>query len=299
MSNRHILFIVNPISGTKGKEAVIKAIETSMVKNEIKFQIFPSVANGDYSFLHNTIVDERVTDIVIVGGDGTVSQVVDALKIFPVNFGIIPQGSGNGLAFGAGISKSMASSIKTILKNKPIRVDAFRVNERFACMLCGLGFDAKIAHDFAASHKRGLSTYFKKVLHNFFKAKPYSFIIKLPNQQFIIEAYFISVANSNQFGNHFTIAPKASLSDGLLDVVIVTQQSKLALIYNTLKQVTGFNRLTIDEIYASTGVLYFQVPKIHISNVTMAPMHIDGEPVETAENIHIAIEENCFKLLAN
>ena len=106
-------------------------------------------------------------------------------------------------------------------------------------MLCGLGFDAKVAHDFAQQPKRGLITYIKLVVKNFFSAKTYPFEIQLAKQSFTTDAYFISIANSNQFGNNFTIAPKASLSDGLLDIVIVTDQNKLSLLLQTLKQVSG------------------------------------------------------------
>jgi diacylglycerol kinase family enzyme len=166
-------------------------------------------------------------------------------------------------------------------------------------MLCGLGFDAKVAHDFARTNRRGLIVYVQHVFKNFFTAKPYSFTIFLHEKIFETEAYFISIANSNQFGNHFTIAPKASLIDGLLDIVIVTKQSKIALLYNTIKQVIGKNDyLQMGEMDKERSILYFQTSEIKISNHNRAPMHIDGEPVETEEDIHAVVQEKCFKLLA-
>src|SRR5690606_5055290 len=119
----------------------------------------------------------------------------------------------------------------------PTPVDGFTINNQFACMLCGIGFDGKVAHDFALSGHRGLATYVKKIFNNFLSARSYPFKIKLNNKTFRTEAYFISIANSNQFGNHFTIAPKASLNDGLVDIVIVTDQSKFTFLYNTIVQV--------------------------------------------------------------
>ncbi len=297
---RKIIYIVNPISGTSSKDAVQNTIAAETLREGIKFQFIPSVADGDYSFLYDTIINEKITDIVIVGGDGTVSQVIDSLKHLLVHFGIVPAGSGNGLAFGAGIPKTPKRALETIFKNIAVPTDGFRVNNRFACMLCGLGFDAKVAHDFAAQSQRGLMTYVQQVLKNFFNAKPYSFKITLKNKTFEIEAFFISIANSNQFGNHFTIAPKASLSDGLLDIVIVTEQSKTAMLYNTMMQVVGQNNLLKqDEVDKMRGIIYFQTDEIKISNRNLAPMHIDGEPVATVRRLNAKVEEKCFKLLVD
>ncbi|MFV0604844.1 MAG: diacylglycerol/lipid kinase family protein [Niabella sp.] len=297
---RKIIYIVNPISGTSSKDAIQNIIATETLREGISFQFMPSVANGDYSFLHPMIVEEKITDIVIVGGDGTISPVIESLKKLPVQFGIIPAGSGNGLAFGAGITKTPKKALQTVFNNNAVLTDGFRINGRFACMLCGLGFDAKVAHDFADQSRRGLITYVQQVFKNFFNAKPYSFKITLPKITFETEAYFISIANSNQFGNHFTIAPKASLCDGLLDIVIVTEQSKLAMLYNTMLQVGGQKSLLHQkEIDNKRGIIYFQTEEITISNRSMAPMHIDGDPVASERKVNIVIENRCFKLLTN
>lgn len=297
---RKIIYIVNPISGTSSKDAVQNIIAAETLRAGIKFEFIPSVANGDYRFLHETIIEEKITDVVIVGGDGTVSQVIDSLKRLPVQFGIVPAGSGNGLAFGAGIAKTPKKALETIFKNQAVLTDGFRVNKQFACMLCGLGFDAKVAHDFAAQSQRGLMSYIRQVFKNFFNAKPYSFKVTLQEKTFEVEAFFISIANSNQFGNHFTIAPKASLTDGLLDIVIVTEQPKMAMLYNTLLQVGGQNRLLKQgKVDKTRDIIYFQTDEIKISNRSLAPMHIDGEPVETERRIHITVEPKCFNLLVN
>lgn len=297
---RKIIYIVNPISGTRSKDHVQNIIAAETLRAGIPFRFFPSVASGDYSFMEDTIINHKITDIIIIGGDGTVSQVVDSLIGQSVNFGIIPSGSGNGLAFGAGIPKTPRQALKVIFSNNPQPVDGFRINNRFACMLCGIGFDGKVAHDFARSGQRGLATYVKKVFSNFLSAKPYSFKIKLHNKTFTTEAYFISIANSNQFGNNFTIAPKASLNDGLVDVVIVTDQSKFTFLYHTMMQVGGLNDLQAKEnIKENKSVIYFQTSEITISNYNEAPMHIDGEPVETLKKIHIVVQPSCFKLLTN
>jgi YegS/Rv2252/BmrU family lipid kinase len=296
---RHILYIINPISGTRKKASIMEWIEAKTKAAGIAYTMQTSVASGDYSFLHPNIEEQGVTDIVIAGGDGTVNQVINSLKTFPVQFGILPCGSGNGLAFSAGIPKDLEKALEIIFKGTSQKTDAFLINNKFACMLCGIGFDAQVAHDFANDPRRGLSTYVRKTVSNFFTAAAYPFSIQANGASFEKEAFFISIANSNQFGNNFTIAPKASLTDGLLDIVVVTKQHKLSLILQTLRQVGGFNQLVEKELgKANTGVLYFQTDQLNITNSGKAPVHIDGDPVDTIEHLNIRILNHCFQLIS-
>jgi diacylglycerol kinase (ATP) len=298
LTMRHIIYIINPVSGTRTKTDLQILIEQASQQRNIPFLIFPSVASGDYSFLLPIIEEKKITDIVIAGGDGTVSQVVGHLMNTGVNFGIIPCGSGNGLANTAKIPKDPARALDIIFKGRASAIDGFKVNQHFACMLCGLGFDAKVAHDFAHQPRRGLATYVKQVIKNFFATGTYSFSLDLPNNHFKTEAYFISVANSNQFGNNFTIAPRASLRDGLLDIVIVTNQGKFNLLLQTFRQIRGMNKLQKEaRIDKDKGVIYFQSEKLCIHNLSEAPLHVDGDPVETPGKLEIEIMKKCFRLI--
>lgn len=296
--HRHIVYIVNPISGTRAKKDLKELIHSKTGERNISFDILPSVANADYSFLHHIIKEKKTTDIVIAGGDGTVSQCIGALMKFEVNFGILPCGSGNGLAHAAKIPSQPGKALDIIFNGKAELTDGFYINNKFACMLCGLGFDAKVAHDFAKQPKRGLSTYVKQVVKNFFSAKSYSFDIALPDHSFKTEAFFISIANANQFGNNFKIAPQASLNDGLLDIVIVADQMKLSLLFQTLKQVSGINKLQTGTIKTENkSIVYFQTDQLSIVNKSFAPLHIDGDPAETSKKFELKINKNCFRLL--
>src|SRR5262244_2975161 len=146
---RHIIYIINPISGTRRKSGLQKIIEEKTNQKKIPFHIFPSVESGDYSFLASIIREEKITDVVVAGGDGTLSQVVGSLMNEDVNFGVIPCGSGNGLAMAAGISKEPLKALDIIFKSRSKSVDGFYINDHFSCMLTGIGFDAKVAHEFA------------------------------------------------------------------------------------------------------------------------------------------------------
>jgi YegS/Rv2252/BmrU family lipid kinase len=296
--NRKIIYIINPISGTKSKSDLQKFVEAETKKKDIPFFVFPSVADGNYSFLHSIIKEEKITDVVIAGGDGTISSVVGSLLKEDVDFGIIPCGSGNGLAHTAKISKQPAKALDIVFNGSASAIDGFFVNDRFACMLAGLGFDAKVAREFADHPKRGLMTYAQLTLKNFFSINPFRFELKFENRILDIDAFFMSIANSNQFGNNFTIAPKASLSDGLLDIVIVTSQNKVSFVLQTLKQMAGWNVLqTSSGVTKKSGVIYFQTNKLEIINHSQAPLHIDGDPAETPEKLVVEIKKRCFRLI--
>ena len=296
--SRKIIYVINPISGTKSKNDLQQFVEAKTKEKGIPYSVFPSVADGNYSFLHSIIKEEKVSDIVIAGGDGTISSVVGSLLNENINFGIIPCGSGNGLAHTAKILKQPAKALDIIFNGKASAIDGFFVNDRFACMLAGLGFDAKVAHEFADHPKRGLMTYAQLTLKNFFSINPFRFELKFDKVKIDTDAFFISIANSNQFGNNFKIAPKASLSDGLLDIVIVTAQNKVSFVLQTLKQMVGWNVMEASSVITKkSGVIYFQTDKIEIINHSQAPLHIDGDPAETPAKLAIEINKKCFKLI--
>ena len=293
---RRFIYLINPISGTRQKDSLLKLVSEFTRKEGIPFEILPTVASGDYAFLEQKIEEEKITDVIICGGDGTVNQVVYPLARTRVRFGLIPMGSGNGLALAARISKEPRQALEIIFAGHAQLVDGFMVNEQFACMLCGLGFDAMVAHEFAAYGKRGLATYAKLTTKNFFSAKPYQFGVEANKLQFSADAYFVSIANSNQFGNNFTIAPEAKLSDGLLDVVIVKKTLKPMLLLNVLQQVWG-GKIQKIENSLNSPVIYFQTDALKIHNRQMAPMHIDGDPKESLADLDIKILPRYFNLI--
>ncbi|HTL07673.1 MAG TPA: YegS/Rv2252/BmrU family lipid kinase [Chitinophagaceae bacterium] len=294
---RKFIFLINPISGTSSRQRLPDSIAQAAKEHNAVFEILPTVASGDYQFVKQKIREEKVTDIIICGGDGSVNSVVQDLKDMPVNFGIVPLGSGNGLALSAKIPVKTALALEIVFTGVPDHVDAFLINQSFACMLCGLGFDAQVAHNFAKQKKRGLFTYAQQSLKQFFVAKPYSFGIDLGDTEFTTESYFISIANSNQFGNQVTIAPLASLNDGLLDIVIVRKMNKAQLPLSILDQIAGRNQVANPHHLKKSGIIYLQTDKLSIKNIDGAPLHIDGEPRETASYFNIRVLPNCFKLL--
>ena len=295
MTQRNFIVFINPISGTRNKKEIRLFIEKKLSELNFSYQILLTDENGKYSFLKEKIERENITDVIICGGDGTVNQITAYLQKSPVNVGIIPLGSGNGLAFTAGIPKDPKKALYIILNGKASFVDAFMINDHYSCHLCGLGFDAQVSHDFARQAKRGPSTYIKQTIKNFFKAKPYSFKVTANGNTFCTKAFFLSIANSNQFGNRILIAPKASLSDGLLDIVIVNKAGKLGLIFKLIRQILSGKIASVRN--TDNAIHYFHTKKISILNIDNAPFHIDGEPMETAPHFEVEIIEKAFLLL--
>jgi len=295
---RKFIYFINPVSGTRGKSLLTELVKKKTAEKNIPFEILHTNAEADYTYLKEKIATEKVTDIIVCGGDGTVNQIANALRGMPVNIGIIPMGSGNGLALAAKIPKEINRALEVIFTGNSNYIDSFYINKKFSCMLSGLGFDAQVAHDFAKQKKRGLATYVKRSIKNFFSARPYPFELILDGKSFDTSAFFISIANSNQFGNNFTIAPQASLNDGLLDIVVVNEMSKMRMIWAILKQVyNGQVRLYEDKKYHRNDIHYFQTKRLTIKNPQLAPLHIDGDPAETNAVFEIEIIEHAFKLL--
>ena len=168
---RSLLYFINPISGTENKQALVEFIHKETTIRKLYYQIVHTNKEGDYKYLPEKIKNENVTDVIICGGDGSVSQIASFLIHTNVNIGIIPVGSGNGLAFAAGIKRNFKKALQVVFDGHAQYIDGFTFNNKFGCMLAGLGFDAKVAHDFYEQKKRGLLTYILLCIKNFFCSK--------------------------------------------------------------------------------------------------------------------------------
>lgn len=290
--------MVNPFSGTCDKEKLKIRIEKKTLLFHIPFEIEDTDPTGHYDFLPQKIAAEKFTDVVICGGDGTVNQVVSHLLHTKIRIGIIPVGSGNGLALAAGISLNLKKALNIVFQNKTGKIDGFMVNEQFGFMLTGLGFDARVAWAFSKQKKRGLIGYLKICFKEFFKKESYLIKMKTDGKIIAERIFFISIANSNQFGNRVTIAPKASLTDGLLDVVVVTKMNPFLSGIHLLRQILNGSVQPSDSAQQSKNkILYLQTSELEIENVELAPLHIDGEPKKTSGKINIKLIPESFELL--
>ena len=292
---RKFLFLINPRAGLQQNLRLEELIAAACTQHGYLYELMQTPADSNYHSVAAHISNSNSTDIIICGGDGTISTVVSSLRHLPVQFGIIPRGSGNGLAFAAGIPKSPRKALELIFRNNAQPVDAFFINGTFSCMLSGLGFDAAVAHAFDRQTKRGLWKYVQLTLQQLKQLRSYPFVLETNGQRIETNALFLSIANSNQFGNHFTIAPRASLQDGLLDLVAVEQAGKLLLLLRLLWHLR-FGTFTRN-LQHRHGILYLQTKQVRILNPHRAPLHIDGDGKPTATTFDIEIIPAAYRLL--
>jgi YegS/Rv2252/BmrU family lipid kinase len=292
---RHIAFLLNPIAGTGNRATLEPEITAYARKRDIGFHFLDTNREGRYPELEKAIRAGEVTDVVVAGGDGSISSAASALRHTGVRFGILPRGSGNGLAFAAAIPKQLKPALDIIYEGYDAMVDGLLVNGQFSCMLSGIGFDAEVAHAFAREKTRGLSTYIRVAAAHFFGARSYPFTLTIDHKKIDTEAFFISIANANQFGNQFTIAPKARLNDGLFDIVVVQKMNKLQVLIAVMHQLR-FGDVR-EGMFRKQGILYLQASRLLLENPAMAPLHIDGDPKETSNRFEIDVIPDAFRLL--
>lgn len=298
MQPRKFIFIINPISGSGRKDKLISLIRKISQETAHPAEIEYSNAAGNYEQLRKKIIGEKMDVVAICGGDGTLGTVIGALYDLPVSFGIIPAGSGNGLALSAGIPPNPEKAIRLVFTGEAFYTDAFTMNRRFGCSVCGLGFDATVAHEFAAKKIRGLKTYIMLTAKTLFTSRAYPFSIDTENGKSDTDAFFISILNGNQYGNQMKIAPHADLTDGKLDIVIAEKMNKVSFALRMLKLVfTGKPEVSDKKAGSKKQISYFQSGSISIANKEMALMHIDGEPLPAAPIVDICVIGNAYKLI--
>ncbi|MEA3445943.1 MAG: diacylglycerol kinase family protein [Bacteroidota bacterium] len=285
-----LLFIVNPKSGTKKKEKLIGKIREVLKSEVIDFEIVQTQYAGHAKELASNAVKRNLSCIVAIGGDGTVNEVGTALIGSRTTLGIIPCGSGNGLARSLGISLNPIKALKQILSGNTISIDTINFGNHKFLNIAGMGFDARIAHAFANHGKRGLTSYIVVSIAEYFKYRPLSITIKANGQNIHEKPFVISFANSGQFGNNAYISPRASLTDGLIDISIIKPFPLYAVAGLVFALFT--KRINKSKYYTS-----MQASKIKISSITSNEAHIDGEPIHVGQDFYVSIRPKSLKVI--
>ena len=223
-----ILFIVNPISGTGKQKKLNKNLEKTLNYSLFNPTIVYTQHAGHATEMSREAIG-RYKYVIAVGGDGTVNEVVKALTGSETTMGIIPVGSGNGLARHLNIPMDMDEAIKVINKQLTERIDTVKINNELSVNVSGVGFDAHVAHKFAKNGKRGSIPYVKIAATEFQHYKTQAYKIVADGKPMFRNAFMISLANSAQFGNNALISPEAKIDDGLVDICIVRKPNALEL----------------------------------------------------------------------
>lgn len=215
------VFIINLNSGNSSKEAIPGLIDQTLDKEKFDYELVVTQYAGHASEIAAKAKDEGVDLVVAIGGDGTVNEVARAIVHSQTALGIIPCGSGNGLARHLQLPMNVKKAIETINVCEVHELDYGIINGFPFFCTCGMGFDAYVSQKFAEAGKRGPITYVENVLREGLKYKPETYVLQDENGTIKHKAFLISCANASQYGNNAYIAPQASMSDGLMDIIIM------------------------------------------------------------------------------
>lgn len=289
---KNIIFVVNPISGTIRKSGVNKLIENILDKEYYDFSIVETKYSGHASEISENAKKSGVDFVVAVGGDGTVNEVARSIVNSNTVLGIIPCGSGNGLARHLMIPMDIHKAIDVINMHTVHELDYGIINNHPFFCTCGMGFDAFISMKFAESGKRGPVSYLENILREGLKYKPEMYEIEDENGKIAYRAFLISCANASQYGNNAYIAPQASMSDGLLDVIIMEPFDMLEAPQISIDM---FNK-TLDR---NAKIKTFRTRHILVHRQNDGYIHYDGDPVMSSADVDISVVNKGIKVLIN
>lgn len=289
---KKIVFVMNPISGTASKAAVPQLIENRLDQSLFEYEIRLTEHAGHATTIAKQAAEEGVDLVVAVGGDGTVNEVGRALIETQTAMAILPCGSGNGLARHLMLPMDLGKAISLINRYEIHDLDYGTINGMPFFCTCGMGFDAFISMKFAEAGKRGLITYVENVLKEGLKYKPETYELEDETGTKHYKAFLISAANASQYGNNAYIAPQASMSDGLLDVIIMEPFDVLEAPQISLDM---FNK-TLDK---NSKIKTFKAKRIHVHRKEPGWIHYDGDPVMTDADIDILLHSKGIKVLVN
>lgn len=285
------MLVINPISGTGSKQGVAAKVESRLAECGFDTDVRYTGGRGDATRLAREAVGEGYAGVLACGGDGTVNETARALCGEKTALGILPAGSGNGLARHIGIPVDIDLSLDIITKNNVIPVDYGSVNGNpFFCTF-GMGFDAAVSHRFARQSRRGLISYVKSALSEYVQYRPQTYTLSANGKILTEKAFLVAVANASQWGNNAYIAPQASITDGLLDIIIVHSGSPIDAAVMGMDIFTGF-------INKNTMVHCFRAPAAVIYRNEPGEAHIDGEPMILDNILDIKCHPGALRVFA-
>ncbi len=287
---KKILFIINPKSGTADKKNFVEQIQSKIDNSIYTTEICFTNAAGHATELAREAANNSFDVVVAVGGDGSANEAGAGIIGSRTALGIIPTGSGNGMARHLKIPMDFEKAVELLNHGEAIKIDTLSINERFCLGTFGVGFDAHIAHLFSEAKSRGYSTYVKLVLAEFSKYKPIFFRIFADKKEYHISSFLLTFANSSQFGNNAVIAPFADVQDGIIDISIVRKFPVIVaphLIYRMMNNSIHYSKF-FDRLSAKT---------VLIRNEDSLKAHIDGEPVVISGDIEILMNSSSLNVL--
>ena len=288
--SKNALFIVNKFSGGEYQPEVEGRIIEKCKSSDIECRIEFTQSRGHATELAQWAVDQKMDFVFAVGGDGTVNEVAQGLVGSAVAMGILPKGSGNGLARHLQMPMDFKKSIELIPNHQDKMIDTMLINGKLSVNVSGIGFDGHVAAMFANKAKRGLFGYAKLVFNEFRKFKSFGASVTMNGKTFDVKSFIIAIANSSQFGNNAMVAPQASVCDELIDVCFIKKIPLLQAAGFARKMFTG----TLDQ---SRFVEIQKSGKLSIQLNEPIAFHIDGEALDATKAFEAVIKPASLKVL--
>ena len=289
---KNIIFVVNPISGTQGKKAILKWIDERIDRSIYDYSIVRTEYAGHASIIAKEAARDGLDIVVSIGGDGTINEIGRSLVHTNTALGIIPCGSGNGLARHLRIPMEPKAAIEIINQGDKCCIDYGKINNIPFFCTCGVGFDAFVSLKFADSGKRGLLTYLENTLHESLVYQPETYEIENEEGTMKYKAFLIACGNASQYGNNAYITPQASLTDGLMDITIMEPFTVLDVPSLSFQL---FNK-TIDQ---NSRIKTMRAKKIKIHRTKEGVLHFDGDPLMAGKELEVEIIPKGLHVIAS
>lgn len=290
-NKKKIVFVINPISGTQGKEQILAWVNEKLDREKYDMEVVYTEYAGHAVKIAAQKAAEKAFAVVAIGGDGTINEIARSLVHTDTALGIIPCGSGNGLARHLQIPLEPKKAVDILNEGRLEVIDYGKINDKPFFCTCGVGFDAFVSLKFSQAGKRGPLTYLEQTLLESLKYRPEVYELEMDgNASARYRAFLIACGNASQYGNNAYITPRATLDDGLLDVTILEPFTVLDVPSLSFQL---FNK-TIDQ---NSRIKTFQCKSLRIHRSKPGVVHFDGDPMMAGEDIEVSIVQRELKVI--
>lgn len=287
---KKLIFIVNPISGTQSKELILNLLDEKIDKERHSWEVVYTERAGHAIEIAAQAAENKADAVVAIGGDGTINEIGRSLVHTETALGIIPCGSGNGLARHLHIPMEPKKALEIINDGVTDIIDYGKINGTDFFCTCGVGFDAFVSLKFANAGKRGLLTYLEKTLQESLTYQPETYELETEDGSYKYKAFLIACGNASQYGNNAYITPQATITDGLMDVTILEPFTVLDVPSLAFQL---FNK-TIDQ---NSRIKTFRCKKLCIHRSKPGVVHFDGDPMQAEENVDIELIQRGLRVI--
>ena len=287
---KRLVFILNPMKGEQYTRFIETAINDNLdtAKFDLEFQFTKYPKHG--TELAREAAQSGAYGVVAAGGDGTINDIVKGIINTNAILGILPGGSGNGLARSLNIPLKIADAVKVINRDHLLNMDvAFANGEPFVSN-AGVAFDALVAHRFAKASRHSFPFYAWLAMKNLWSYKEWEFEIIVDGQKFSEQAFILNIANAEQMGYNFSIAPQADCADGWLDLVIIKKMPKM--FFGGIAA-----RALMKNLHESRFVTYLKAKEISVSHPKLRIIQTDGDSYPSNNRVNFTIQPGAQKVL--